>query len=91
MADFGKVAVLMGGCAVALSRGSTQRGTGAPHCGDATVKSIKGAHPRSHARLRGQIPEGALFRAPMRPAWRGCDREGVHGCQTVVRRRTAHG
>ncbi len=38
-----------------------------PTCGDATVEPAKARRPPALARLRGHIPEGALFRPPMRP------------------------
>ena len=49
--------------------GSAQRGVGT-RSRDATVEPITGAslRCRSHARLRGQIPKGTLFRPPTRPA-----------------------
>ena len=52
-----------------MEQGSAERGAGAPF-GDATVQPIMSAsfQCRSHARLRGQIPEGpssARRRAPV--------------------------
>ena len=40
---------------------------GAPRVGDATVEPAEARRPPAIARLRGHIPEGALFRPPTRP------------------------
>ena len=42
-----------------------------PTCGDETVKPAKARRTPALARLRGHIPEGALFRPPTRPRLRG--------------------
>ena len=54
---------------MSVEQGSAQRGAGT-RLRDATVEPINGAWilSRSHARLRGQIPKGPLFRPVTRPA-----------------------
>ncbi len=47
------------GAGATRSRGPTR--------GDATVEPAKARRPPALARLRGHIPEGALFRPPTRP------------------------
>jgi len=42
-----------------------------PACGDATVEPAKARRCRPYARLRGQIPEGTLFRPATRPCLHG--------------------
>jgi len=49
------------GAGVTRSRG--------PACGDATVEPAKARLCRPYARLRGQIPEGTLFRPATRPCF----------------------
>jgi hypothetical protein len=51
------------GAGVTRSRG--------PACGDATVEPAKARRCRPYAHLRGQIPEGTLFRPATRPCFYG--------------------
>jgi hypothetical protein len=68
-------------------QGSAQRGAGT-RLRDASVQPIKGAsvHCRSHARLGGQIPQGAPLPPLDAPRLRGCDREGAHRHADSMRR-----
>ena len=50
-----------------LGAGAGETRSRGPACGDATVEPAKARRRRPHAHLRGQIPEGTLFRPATRP------------------------